>query len=363
MGNMTPSSDKIPLWIDCDPGHDDAFAILLAAYHPSMELLGVSTVHGNSSLVNTTYNALNVLEAIGKSNIPVIPGASQPFCRPSATAEAFHGASGLEGTELLPKSARSVFGRYNAIEEMRKVLMATQEKTAWLVAIGPLTNVALLFATYPEVATHIKGLSVMGGAIGNNFAQVSLGPSAVENGGTTLPQGGVTPYAEFNIWCDPESARGVFQNPMLRPKTVLIPLDLTHQACAVAEVRQKLLNGEHGATRLRMMFHELIMFYGSSYANDTEIKTGPPLHDALAVAALLFSHADSTLNIDILDNGQEKWNIDVVLEGEQIGRTVIVPSTGQGSIVPRSMDMDKFWKVLGQCMARADKVTGYQSVP
>jgi uridine nucleosidase len=244
---------------------------------------------------------------------------------------------------------------------MRKVLMATQEKTAWLAAIGPLTNVALLFATYPEVANHIKGLSVMGGAIGNNFAQVSLDPAAVENGDTTLPQG-FTPYAEFNIWCDPESARSVFRNSILSPKTVLIPLDLTRQARVGAEVRQRLLNGEHGATRLRMIFHELIMFYGNSYANKTGITSGPPLHDALAIAALLFNHADIALKIDIFDNDREKWNIDVVLEGEQIGRTVITPSIEQGSMVPRSMNIDKFWEVLDQCMARADEAMGYQRV-
>ncbi|KAH8822023.1 uridine nucleosidase [Xylogone sp. PMI_703] len=336
MGSIEASCDKIPLWIDCDPGHDDAFAILLAAYHSSMELLGISTVHGNSSLKNTTYNALRILEAIGRSDIPVFSGVSQPFCRPPRSAEDFHGASGLGGTELLPKPALSAPEQHNAIEKMREVLMATEEKSAWLVAIGPLTNVALLFATYPEVAAHIKGLSIMGGAIGSNFARVSLAADSIGKDDGTLSQGGTTPYAEFNVWCDPESAQSVFQNSILRPKIVLIPLDLTHQACAVAEVRQRLLNGRHGATRLRTTFYELIMFYHNSYASCTETKSGPPLHDILAVAALLFNHADTELNIDTLNYSQERWSINVILSGKQVGRTVVTPSPDEGSIIPRA---------------------------
>ncbi|RFU78606.1 dna glycosylase [Trichoderma arundinaceum] len=336
MGSV-PSQQNIPVWIDCDSGHDDAFAILMAAHHPRIDLLGVSTTYGNSSLENTTYNTLSILDAIGKPDVAVVPGASRPFCRPAANAEAFHGESGLGGTDLLPRPTRMVFGQWVAINEMQKALYSTPKGTAWLIAIGPLTNVALLFATYPDLADHIKGLSIMGGAIG---AVDSDNKSEMPCAGT-----GATSYAEFNIWCDPESARSVFLNPALRPKTVLVPLDLTHQACATADRREKLLHGRHGATRLRTAFYELIMFYGGSYAKDTELKSGPPIHDALAVAAIFFDHEESALNIEVWQTGDKMWAIDVLLAGEQAGRTVIAPFE-EGSMVPRTIDFVKFWRML-----------------
>lgn len=98
---MHSSSDiPIPLWLDCDPGHDDAFAILLAAHHPSLNLLGITTVHGNASLENTTNNATRILEAIGRPEIPVYPGHKKPFCRPAIHAPNIHGKYSLLATKL-----------------------------------------------------------------------------------------------------------------------------------------------------------------------------------------------------------------------------------------------------------------------
>jgi uridine nucleosidase len=146
----------------------------MAAYHPRLELLGVSTVHGNAPLSKTTVNALSVLEAIGKPGINVFPGAANPFCRAAHTASEIHGVSGLAGTDLLPQPSRSASTHCNAISEMKDALFAQPKGTAWLVATGPLTNVALLFATFPKVAEHIAGLSIMGGAIGSDFTHVSV---------------------------------------------------------------------------------------------------------------------------------------------------------------------------------------------
>ena len=136
----------------------------------------MSTVHGNAPLSKCTINALSVLEAIGKPAIPVFPGASKPFCRTVHTAPDIHGASGLAGTDLLPQPSRSALIHCNAVLEMKEALVAQPKGTAWLVATGPLTNVALLFAIFPSVAEHLAGLSIMGGAIGSDFTHVSVSP-------------------------------------------------------------------------------------------------------------------------------------------------------------------------------------------
>ncbi|KAK6382696.1 uncharacterized protein PV06_03660 [Exophiala oligosperma] len=354
------SSPKIPLWVDCDPGHDDACAILIAAYHPCFELLGVSTVHGNASLQKCTNNALSVLEAIGKPEIPVVPGSSRPFCRTVDTASDIHGESGLAGTSLLPQPSRLPLSHCNAVKEMRDALLAQPKNTSYLVTCGPLTNAALLFATFPEVAEHIAGFSAMGGAIGSNFTNVSMGPPYLDSRGVSRDRtGNKTPFAEFNIWVDPESARSILQNPVLQPKTTLITLDLTHQAYATRRVQNMLLN--HGnPSQLRVMFNELLMFFAQTYAEVFGLTEGPPLHDPLAVAVLLDRHPDEDVRISFDDQGGERWDVDVILEGEQIGRTTITKaSSGHGVRIPRSLDADKFWHALELCMNRADQATGF----
>jgi uridine nucleosidase len=131
-------------------------------------------VHGNAPLSKCTVNALSVLEAIGKPEVPVFPGSSKPYCRTVHTASDIHGASGLAGTDLLPEPRRYALTHCSAILEMKEALFAQPAGKAWLVATGPLTNVALLFSVFPSVADHIAGLSIMGGAIGSDFTHVSV---------------------------------------------------------------------------------------------------------------------------------------------------------------------------------------------
>ena len=343
-------------------GHDDACAILFAAYHPQINLLGISTVYGNAPLEKTTNNALAILEAIGKPTIPVFPGVSNPFGRTIHTASEIHGESGLDGTDLLPKPSRKALSHCNAIKEMRDSLMASPPDMAWFVATGTLTNAALMFAVFPEVASHIKGISIMGGAIGNDFTSVKMGQSFTDQAGDKRPRiGNYTPYAEFNIWCDPEASRSILQNTILQSKTILIPLDVTHQAYATKEIQELLLRGDDGQrepTRVRRMFNELLMFFASTYATQFNLKDGPPLHDPLAVAAVLADQPEP-VKISIDDRGGERWNVDVVLEGKEVGRTVAKASQ-TGTIIPRSMDLKKFWSELEKCMSRADEATGYR---
>ena len=136
----------------------DAFAILLASYHANLELLGISTVYGNAPLSSTTRNALSVLQAIGSNGTRVHLGRSQPFCRETVSAPDIHGESGLDGTNLLPPPDRYPLTACNAIKDMRDALMSCAPGTAWLVATGPLTNIALMFAVYPEVIAYLHFL-------------------------------------------------------------------------------------------------------------------------------------------------------------------------------------------------------------
>jgi uridine nucleosidase len=116
----------------------------------------VSTVNGNANLSKVTTNALSVLEAIGQPSVSVFPGSARPFCRTVHVSDDIHGASGLAGTDLLPVPKRNALAHCNAIKEMRDALLSCPRNTAWLIATGPLTNVALLFAIYPEAASHVS---------------------------------------------------------------------------------------------------------------------------------------------------------------------------------------------------------------
>jgi uridine nucleosidase len=246
---------------------------------------------------------------------------------------------------------------------MRDALMSCPPGSAWLVAVGPMTNVALLFATYPEVAGHLKGFSAMGGAIGHGFApHVSMGPPYIDESGKSHDRhGNYTPFAEFNIWADPEAARSVFMVPDLQKKTFLIPLDVSHQVYTTSKAREMLLTGKHGPTRLRRMFNELFIFVASAYEKAWGMDDGAPLHDPLAVAILLADHPDPEYRIDFDDNDGERWHLDVVLAGLEEGRTVATKmEQGEpGVLIPRKLDVDKFWKSLGSCMSVAEKRTQY----
>ena len=265
----------------------------------------------------------------------------------------------MDGTGLLPIPSRKPITRCNTIKEISEALLACPPNTAWLVATGALTNVALLFATFPRVASHIRGLSIMGGAIGGKFTNVPLGPSFTNAAGETQARiGNRTPYAEFNIWCDPEAAQSVFRNPILQPKTVLVPLDVTHQAFATKEELEMVLHGTFGRrttpSTVRRMYHDLLMFFAKAYADVFGLKDGPPLHDAVAVAVLVHDCPDASKRISFDDNGGERWDVQVELAGDETGRTRIIPAK-TGITIPRSLDLKHFWRMLNECLDMADE--------
>ncbi len=236
-----------PIIVDCDPGHDDAIALLLALASPEVEVVGVTTVHGNTTLEKTTANALRVLELAGRADVPVAAGASAPLVREPSVAEHVHGETGLDGPALPPPSAEPV-GRH-AVDFLAEHLAPE----VVLVPTGPLTNVALLLERHPGVRP--AAVVLMGGAIG---------------------LGNVTPAAEFNIWADPEAARRVFESGL---DVTMVGLDVTHQALLTPDRRERI----RAAGRVGAAVAELVDFFGA-YHRETYGWPGPPVHDALALA-------------------------------------------------------------------------------
>lgn len=177
-----------------------------------------------------------------------------------------HGITGLDGTDLLP-TPECAPSTVPAVEAMAAALKAEAPGTAWIVATGTLTNVGALFRKHPELPGHLKGLSLMGGAIGDNFSDAPMGKV---NGKIRI--GNWTPWAEFNIFIDPEAASEVFGHPDLKGKITMVPLDLSHQVLATPEVRNLLLYGRDGPktgagkSTLRTMLVELLYFFARTYA-------------------------------------------------------------------------------------------------
>jgi inosine-uridine nucleoside N-ribohydrolase len=270
------SATKILL--DCDPGHDDAIALLLALASPELELLGVTTVAGNQTLDKTTANAIRLLEFAGRSEIPVAAGADRPLVREQYVASYVHGETGLDGPDLPPPQG-SPLDRH-AVDFLADAIREGAGSVT-LVPTGPLTNVALLLALHPEARP--ERIVLMGGAIA---------------------EGNVTPAAEFNIWADPEAAARVFASGI---DVTMVGLDVTHKALFTQAHIGRL------AGRVGEMVTELLRFYDTFHRTVYNFE-GSPIHDALAVAHVLKPDLVETL----------KRNVEIDTESELCrGRTVV----------------------------------------
>jgi inosine-uridine nucleoside N-ribohydrolase len=244
-----------PVLIDCDPGHDDAMALLLALASPELEVLGVTTVHGNQTLAKTTANALRVLEFAGFGDVPVAAGADRPLVREPAVAAAVHGETGLDGPDLPPPAGAPQ--REHAIDFLAERIEACGRPVT-LIPTAPLTNIALLLARHPQAAAGIERIVLMGGAIA---------------------EGNTTPAAEFNIWVDPEAAARVFASGL---DVTMIGLDVTHRALLTAAHAERL----RAAGRVGTMVAEL-RAYHQRFHTEVYGFDGAPVHDAMAVAHVI----------------------------------------------------------------------------
>jgi inosine-uridine nucleoside N-ribohydrolase len=244
----------IPIILDCDPGHDDAIALLLAVASPEVELVGVTTVSGNQTLDKTTANALRVLEFAGRSDIPVYAGADRPFVRERDVAAHVHGESGLDGPDLPPPSneAQPQHAVNYLADEIRR-----RDGKITLVPTGPLTNIGLLCSLHPDARP--ERIVLMGGAIG---------------------EGNRTPAAEFNIWADPEAAQRVFAE---RLNTTMVGLDVTHRALITDDHTERM----RGAGKVGRMVAELMDFYARFHKSRYPDLNGSPMHDPVCVAHVI----------------------------------------------------------------------------
>lgn len=248
--------DKKPLILDCDPGQDDAIALILASRLAGYELLGVSVVAGNQTLEKTSQNALKVLEVIG-ANVPVYVGASRPLVQENqCLAGEIHGESGLDGYPFPPLQRKPQ--RQPAVLWLIEALRSSPRPVT-LVVTGPMTNLALALRLAADIGAAIRRVVFMGGC---------------------LSGGNVTPRAEFNIFADPEAAHIVFHSGM---DLTMIGLDVTHQCLCLPEIIQRMRKLNTPASDL---FTHLMTFY-----SETQKKVygfpGAPLHDPLTIASLM----------------------------------------------------------------------------
>lgn len=276
--------------LDCDPGHDDAITILLAAGNPAIDLLGITTVAGNQTLEKVTHNAQAVCQVAG-IDVPIAKGASMPLVTPQVVAEDIHGGGGMDGPTL-PEITGELDPRH-AVDFIIETVMAHPPKTVSLVPVGPLTNIALAMRKEPAIIERVKSVILMGGS---------------------YTRGNVTPTAEFNIYVDPEAAEAVFRGDW---EVTMVGLDLTHQALATEELQDRVraIGGD-----ISQFILDIWGFIGMTYRDVFQFEA-PPVHDACCVAALIDPEVMRTerAHVSVELNGQWTKGMTVVNFAEKRG--------------------------------------------
>jgi inosine-uridine nucleoside N-ribohydrolase len=302
-----PGQERPRIILDCDPGHDDVVAIVVAAH--ATDLLGITTVHGNAPLDRTTYNACVMRDLLGL-DLAVHSGAELPLVIEPKFAGYVHGESGLDGADLPVPSRGADSG--DAVSFIIETCRG--EEGIWLVPTGPLTNIALALRAAPDLAGRIRGISLMGGGTFGNR----------------------TAAAEFNIWADPEAAAAVYGCGV--PIT-MAGLDVTHQFLVtypridqVAEI----------GNRLTDLLSQLFTFFTGNYIARHDDIAGAALHDPLAVLAVthpgLFSGADRHVAVET--RGEHTAGMTV------IDRRGIKDRPPPNCLVLEHVDADAAWQVV-----------------
>jgi inosine-uridine nucleoside N-ribohydrolase len=315
---MAVPRTPLPIIIDCDPGHDDMVAILLALASPSLEVRGITTVGGNATLAHVTENALRTLALANRPDVPVAAGAAHPIVGPLHTAPQVHGESGLDGPQLPP--ARSEPIAQDAVTFLADQLERADHPLT-LVPTGPQTNIGLLLRERPDLADRIAHICFMGGAAG---------------------EGNTTPSAEFNVWSDPEAADHVLRSGV--PIT-MIGLDVTHRAILWDTEREAMAASGGAASKL---VAGLLGFY-QGFHRRVYGWDGGPIHDAVAVAHLAHPGLVTTV----------RANVTVELRGEFTrGRTVVdlrgVTDRPPNAEVGMDIDRERFVELLRVAIASYD---------
>jgi purine nucleosidase len=303
--------------LDCDPGHDDAMAMLLAAGNPSIELLAVTTCAGNQTIEKVTRNALAVCAIAGIDGVPVAAGAAGPLVRRQIVAPDIHGESGLDGP-VLPAPDREPDARH-AVDLIIDTVMAHDPGTVTLVPTGPLTNIALAMRKEPAIVDRVERVVLMGGA---------------------YTRGNRTPAAEFNIAADPEAAYAVFDGDW--PVT-MVGLDVTHQATADAQVVDRIAAI---GSPLASFVVDVLSFFTRSYKEHQGFDA-PPVHDPCCVAALIDPDVLRTRDAFVTVELTGTWTTGMTVTdfGDAYGR----PHNTQ---VATELDRDLFWDMTIDAIQR-----------
>ena len=303
--------------LDCDPGHDDAIAMLLAWGNPEIELVGVTTVMGNQTIEKVTRNALSVARIAGITGVPFARGSHRPLVRELQVAASIHGDSGLDGP-VLPSPTIELDPRH-AVDFIIDTIMASEPGEITLVPTAPLTNIAMAVRKEPRIASRVKQVVLMGGGVnvGNWSAR-----------------------SEFNIVVDPEAAHIVFNESW--PVT-MVGLDLTHEALATPDVVAAIAAVGTGPARF---VGELLDYFGEAY-KDAQGFDSPPVHDPCAVAYVI---DPSVMDV-------ERVPLDVELAGSlTLGMTVAdyrAPAPADcNTQVARNLDHARFWALVVDALER-----------
>ena len=299
--------------LDCDPGHDDAIAMLLAWGNPDIDLVGVTTVMGNQTIEKVTRNALSVAHVAGITGVPFARGAHRPLVRRVEVAESIHGESGLDGP-VLPSPVIELDPRH-AVD----FIMAAELGSITLVPTGALTNIAMAVRKEPRIVPRVRQVVLMGGGVNvGNWSATS----------------------EFNIVIDPEAAHIVFNEDW--PLT-MVGLDLTHEALATPSVAASIAAVGTGPARF---VGELLDFFGETY-RDQQGFDYPPVHDPCAVAFVIDPTVMEVVRVPL----------DVELTGTlTLGMTVAdfrAPASAECTTqVARNLDHAKFWALVVDALER-----------
>lgn len=304
---------KRKIILDCDPGHDDAIAMLMANAHPDIELLGITIVAGNQTLKNTVRNGLNVAQLLDM-NTKIYPGMPQPLVREQVVAGNVHGKTGLDGPIFgaLHRTAEKESG----IQFIIKTLLASDGDIT-LVPTGPLTNIATAMRTEPLIIPKIKEIIMMGGAYGT---------------------GNFTPSAEFNVFADPEAAHVVFKSGI---PIVMMGLDLTNQTICTPDIIERM---EAVGNKAGKLFGDLMSFTLKTQFKEFGLEAGP-IHDATTIGYLI--------NPDLFDVQNMFVEVDIN-RGPCYGRTVCdelnVLKQMPNAKVGKGINHDGFFDLVEDCI-------------
>lgn len=300
---------KIKMILDCDPGHDDAIAIMMAGNNPRIDLLGITVVAGNQTLEKTGYNTLNICQYLN-IDVPVCLGASEPLIKEIQVCPDIHGETGLDGFDF--QELTKNFDNRPAVHFLAETILKSEDKIT-IVTTGPMTNLAIALKLFPKMKENIKEVVLMGGSYQN---------------------GNVTPAAEYNIYADPEAAYIVFNSGL---EVKMFGLDVTRRVQVLPEIIERMEKLDNKAS---VLFSKLMKVYNINQ-NRVFGVAGGPLHDPLPVVYLI--------DPSVVDLVHVHCDIDIS-HSSSYGRTncdifnyLKLPKNAHVAI---KVDTEKYWDII-----------------